>query len=55
MIQMEKEATFTGNKRNYSFLTHDVVVYLVKWIPITSENYSFVLTCHFNSYGYHIY
>ena len=54
MTQMEKEATFTGNKHNHSFLTHDVVVYLVKWIPITSEKYTFVLACHFNSYGYHI-
>jgi len=55
MTQIEKEATFTGNKHNYSFLTHVVAVYLVKWIPITSENYTFVLASHFKSYGYHIY
>jgi len=55
MTQMEKDATFTGNKHKYLFLTHDVVVYLVKWIPITSENYTSLLSCHFNSYGYHIY
>jgi hypothetical protein len=55
MTEMEKEAIFTGNKHSYSLLAHDMVVYLVNTIPITSKNYTVVLTCHLNTSGYHTY
>jgi hypothetical protein len=55
MAEIKKEATFTGNKHNYTLLRHDVVVYLIDRIPLTYKNSTFVLACHLNSYGYHTY